>query len=188
AHLFHMLRHFVTKHHDVRDALAKGKLGDILVYERILEMVERKVAEGLLEYQRTDGKSVEEDMARNGAYEKGVRDESQPGVAEEEVIEDDPNSSVGTVKRCKRPWWILQPIVRPLPKEALAKGAISLSKKERQKLAQEDQARGTTTEAHPVVGAAQSHGNGDGAKPEQQQAAEKLEKETSFPDSGLVSG
>lgn len=187
AHLFHMLRHFVTKHHDVRDALAKGKLGDISVHERILEMVERKVAEGLLEYERTDGKSVEEDIARNGAYEKGVRDESKTEV-EEEVIEDDPDSSVGTVKRCKRPWWILQPIVRPLPKEALAKGAISLSKKERQKLAQDDKAREPTTDAQSVIGggAVQSNGNGNGTKPEQ--ATEKLEKETSFPDSGLVSG
>lgn len=185
AHLFHMLRHFVTKHHDVRDALAKGKLGDISVHERILEMVERKVAEGLLEYERTAGKSVEEDMARNGAYEKGVRDETKADV-EEEVIEDDPDSSVATVKRCKRPWWILQPIVRPLPKEALAKGAISLSKKERQKLECEDKARGTTTEAECPAVAAQNNGNGNGAEPEQ--AADKLEKKTSFPDSGLVSG
>lgn len=188
AHLFHMLRHFVTKHHDVRDALAKGKLGDISVYERILEMVEGKVAEGLLEYERTDGKSVEKDMARNGAYDKGSRDETTTNQSEEQVVEeDDPDSSVATVKRCKRPWWILQPIVRPLPKEALAKGAISLSRKERQKQEQEQEAkaRETATEAHPAV-AVQSNGNGNGAEPEQ--ATEKLEKQTSFPDSGLVSG
>lgn len=185
GHLFHMLRHFVTKHHDVRDALARGKLGDISVYEKILDMVERKVAEGLLEYERTDGKSVEADMMRNGAYEKGVRDETKKAEAEEEVIEDDPDSSVATVKRCKRPWWILQPIVRPLPKEALAKGAISLSKKDKQKLAQADEFNEAAT-AVPSTVAAQSHGNGNGTKPEQ--AVEKLEKETNFPESGLVSG
>lgn len=184
GHLFHMLRHFVTKHHDVRDALARGKLGDISVYEKILDMVERKVAEGLLEYERTDGKSVEEDMARNGAYEKGVRDDTKKAEVEEKVIEDDPDSSVATVKRCKRPWWILQPIVRPLPKEALAKGAISLSKKDRQKLAQAEKASETATEA-PTV-ALQSNGNGNGVEPEQ--VAAKLEKETNFPESGLVSG
>lgn len=185
GHLFHMLRHFVTKHHDVRDALARGKLGDISVYEKILDMVERKVAEGLLEYERTDGKSVEADMVRNGAYEKGVRDETKKAEAQEEVIEDDPDSSVATVKRCKRPWWILQPIVRPLPKEALAKGAISLSKKDKQKLAQTDKAPGAATAAPSIV-AAQSNENGNGTKTEQ--AVEKLEKETTFPESGLVSG
>lgn len=185
GHLFHMLRHFVTKHHDVRDALARGKLGDISVYEKILDMVEHKVAEGLLEYDRTDGKSVQEDMARNGAYDKGVRDETKKAEVEEEVIDDDPDSSVATVKRCKRPWWILQPIVRPLPKEALAKGAISLSKKDKQKLAQADKASEAATTA-PITVSAQSNENGNGNKPEQ--AIEKLEKETNFPESGLVSG
>lgn len=185
GHLFHMLRHFVTKHHDVRDALARGKLGDISVYEKILDMVERKVAEGLLEYERTDGKSVEDDMARNGAYDKGVRDETKKAEVEEEVIDDDPDSSVATVKRCKRPWWILQPIVRPLPKEALAKGAISLSKKDKQKLAQADKTTTAGKEAPSTV-AAQSNGDRNGSKPEQ--AIEKLEKETNFPESGLVSG
>lgn len=185
GHLFHMLRHFVTKHHDVRDALARGKLGDISVYEKILDMVERKVAEGLLEYERTEGKSVEEDMARNGAYDKGVRDLTKKAEAEEDVIEDDPDSSVATVKRCKRPWWILQPIVRPLPKEALAKGAISLSKKDKQKLAQADKVSEAAT-VKPSTVASQSNGNGNGTKPDQ--AVEKLGKETNFPESGLVSG
>lgn len=34
------------------------------------------------------------------------------------------------VVRCRRPWWICQPYVRPLPAEALQKGSITLSKKE----------------------------------------------------------
>lgn len=200
-HLFHLLRHFVTRHHDVRDALAKSRMGDILVHERILDMVERKVAEGLLEYERTDGRSVEEDLARNGAYDKGSRGEQpseakaqESGKAEavepaEDVADDDPDSSVVTVRRCKRPWWVAQPIVRPLPKEAMAKGAISLSKKEKQKLAEEERAREkqTTSAAGPqnaVAAAVQASGK----ETDTEQAAETLERTTSFPDSGLVSG
>lgn len=202
-HLFHMLRHLVTRHHDVRDALAKSRMGDISVHERILAMVERKVAEGLLEYERTDGRSVEEDLARNGAYDKGSRvDQPTAAKAEEsskaeaadpaeDVAEDDPDSSVATVRRCKRPWWIVQPIVRPLPKEAMAKGAISLSKKEKQKLAEEEerarkkQAATTTVETQSVAAAAVlTNEEETGTK----QAVETLEKTTSFPESSLVSG
>ncbi|ROW12317.1 hypothetical protein VMCG_00462 [Cytospora schulzeri] len=206
-HLFHMLRHFVTRHHDVRDALAKSRLGEISLTENILDMVERKVAEGLLEYERTGGKSVEND-GRNGAYEKGSRKEEDLPVpaadaeaeaqqdnkgeseADGEII-DDPNSSVATVKRCKRPWWVVQPIIRPLPAEALAKGAISLSKKDKQqkeggveKKKQEEEKK-TAAEAVEPAAAAAAQTNGDGAKSE---ATESLEKKTEFSESNLVSG
>ncbi|POS80171.1 tRNA-dihydrouridine synthase 1 [Diaporthe helianthi] len=189
-HLFHMLRHFVTRHHDVRDALAKSRLGDIAVYENILAMVERKVAEGLLEYERTGGKSVEDD-GRNGAYEKGsraanaytARDVAAAAPAEdsvkdeaEDTIIDDPLSSVATVKRCKRPWWVAQPIVRPLPAEALAKGAISLGKKEKKKAGAEERPA-----AHAA--APQNGENGTAG-----QVVESLEQKTDFPASTLVSG
>lgn len=191
-HLFHMLRHFVTRHHDVRDALAKSRLGDIAVYEGILAMVEKKVAEGLLEYERTGGSSIEDD-GRNGAYEKGSRaaDATAGDAAAaptehnvkdeaEETIVDDPHSSVATVKRCKRPWWVAQPIVRPLPAEALAKGAISLGKKEKKKASAEE--RPTATPA-PAAVQTQNGENGTAI-----QAAESLEKTTDFPESTLVSG
>lgn len=175
-HLFHLLRHFVTRHHDVRDALARSRLGDMAVYEGILAMVERKVAEGLLEYERTGGKSAEDD-GRNGAYEKGSRDagfaaeQAVQGNGEAqaetgaEVVVDDSQSSVATVKRCKRPWWVAQPIVRPLPAEALAKGAISLGKKDKKDAKKKAEENGTTG-----------------------QVAESLEKTTDFPESKLVSG
>ncbi|KUI59541.1 tRNA-dihydrouridine(16/17) synthase [NAD(P)(+)] [Cytospora mali] len=201
AHIFHMLRHFVTRHHDVRDALAKSRLGNIAAHESILDIVERKVAEGLLEYERTGGKSVEND-GRNGAYEKGSRNESSDvptaAVSEAEVeaeaqkqgepeaegeIIDDPNSSVATVKRCKRPWWVVQPIIRPLPAEAMAKGAISLSKKEKQKMEEGAEKKEKTESVQAPAAVAQT--NGDGAKGE---ATETLEKKTSFPETDLVSG
>lgn len=114
-HLFHLLRHFVSKHTDVRDMLAKSRAGDMEAYERLLSAVELKVAKGLLEYELTNGESMAEEP-----------------VEGEDLPEEE--SSKGTIKRCKRPWWVVQPIIRPLPSEALKKGAITLSKKEREEV------------------------------------------------------
>lgn len=113
-HLFHLLRHFVTKHTDVRDMLARSRKDGFDGYEKVLAAVERKVAEGMLEYEKTDGKQFAEEIANL----KPVGD-----VPEEQ-------SSVGAMRRCKRPWWVAQPILRPLPAEAMAKGAIKPSKKD----------------------------------------------------------
>lgn len=130
-HLFHLLRHFVSKHVDIRDALAKCQAGDVPAFERVLDMVERRVAEGLIEYEKTDGKSIQEPEASAPVEAKPDAEETVEKVDPEE--EYDPESSVATVKACKRAWWVAQPIVRPLPKEALAKGALSLSKKEKKR-------------------------------------------------------
>ncbi|KAG6007157.1 hypothetical protein E4U21_006259 [Claviceps maximensis] len=116
-HLFHLLRHLVSKHTDIRDMLARSRRDGIHGYERVLQAVERKVAQGLLEYEESNGKSFEDELAQLG------------DPREEECLEEG-ESSRGTVRKCKRPWWVAQPIIRPLPKEALAKGAIRLSKKE----------------------------------------------------------
>ncbi|KAG8666189.1 tRNA dihydrouridine synthase [Fusarium poae] len=115
-HLFHLLRHFVSKHTDVRDMLGKSRAGDIEAYERVLSAVERKVAEELLEYERTNGESIAESPLVEG--------EEDPPETE---------SSRGTQRRCKRPVWVVQPIIRPLPNEALKKGALTMSKKEKAK-------------------------------------------------------
>ncbi|KAK4043222.1 dihydrouridine synthase-domain-containing protein [Parachaetomium inaequale] len=164
-HLFHLLRHLVSRHHDVRNALARARLGDMDTYEALYRMVERKVAEGLLEYERTNGKSVEEDV---------------PAAVREH--EDDPESSARAVRECKRPWWVVQPIIRPLPKEAMAKGAIQLSKKERKRVAAE-------MEGREEKGAKRSReGAGDQPAAETAAATESLEKTTSYPSSELVSG
>lgn len=112
-HLFHLLRHFVSKHTDIRDMLAKSRSGDMDSYEAILLAVERKVAEGLVEYERTNGESIAE----------------EPFEGEDPPEEE---SSRGTIRRCKRPWWVVQPIIRPLPSEALKKGAITLKRKDRE--------------------------------------------------------
>ncbi len=167
-HLFHLLRHFVSRHTDVRDALARARTGDLEAYEGIYAMVERRVAEGLLEYERTDGKSVEADMP--------------PPAAEGE--EDDPESSARAVRECKRPWWVVQPIIRPLPKEAMAKGAIQPSKKERKRAAAE-MGRGGEKGANRVKEGAEGK---EGGVPAAVVAAEELEEKTSYTSSELVSG
>ncbi|OCL08701.1 hypothetical protein AOQ84DRAFT_262941, partial [Glonium stellatum] len=125
AHLFHLLRPLVSQHHNVRDALARCRVGDIAAFENVLRLVEEAVRKGLVEYeaQHRDGDTVEGEAA-----EAEVEVEAGVGVG----AEADPYaSSLATVARCKRPWWVCQPYVRPLPKEALEKGSMTLSKKEK---------------------------------------------------------
>jgi tRNA-dihydrouridine synthase 1 len=126
-HLFHLLRALVNKHHDVRDALARCKPGDIVAYEKVLQMVEKKVKEGIKAYAETDGKSIEEDFKSDDRYMAEVPEKTADTDA---VV----MSSVTAVKACKRPWWVCQPHIRPLPNEALQKGSLTLSKKEKAKL------------------------------------------------------
>lgn len=191
-HLFHLLRHLVSRHHDVRDALAKARLGEIDTYEAICQMVEKKVAEGLLEYERTDGKSVE-DEAGAGA-ENG--DEEQV----EDDADDDPEvSSARAIRECKRPWWVVQPIIRPLPKEALARGAVQMSKKEKKRMAAEMEEEEKTEKEKEGQATKRTKtealANGDGAPADMPAAAAataavaaSLQKTTSYPSSELVSG
>ena len=111
-HLFHLLRPLVSKHHAIRDALSKTRAGDIPGYEIILRMVEDATKEGLLDYEANPEK-----------YDDDVEEESKGMVGMEQ-------SSLEAVKRCRRPWWVCQPYVRPLPSEAVEKGSLTLSKKE----------------------------------------------------------
>lgn len=122
AHLFHMLRPLVSKHHNVRDALARCKAGDVAAFENVLTLVEEAVKQGLEEYERDPSAFEPTPEEAKGA----------------DVEEPDPyKSSVRTVARCKRPYFICQPYVRPLPKEAIAKGSMQLSKKEKKRLERE---------------------------------------------------
>ena len=119
AHLFHVLRPLVSQHTNIRDALARCRAGNIQAFEKVLSMVEAAVREGLLDY--------ESDPTRyENRLEPTLAAEGQTGV-----YEGEDESSFATVQACKRPWWVCQPYVRPLPKEALEKGAITLGKKEK---------------------------------------------------------
>lgn len=143
-HLFSLLRPLVSRHHDVRDALAHWHAGDMDELEHVLDLVEAHTAVALDEYARTDGASWEAEEAEmdRKLVEKylpstvasstttataTVAGGSQPqGKPAGVVAVDSDASSVETVRECRRPWWIAQAYVRPLPREALANGSITL--------------------------------------------------------------
>lgn len=157
-HLFHLLRHFVSKHTDVRDMLARCRKDGIQGYESVLDAVERRVAQGLLDYEATRGESHEEE-------EEGVAGHAEPpeeGDDGAQQATDDTQSSKRTVRRCKRPWWVAQPIVRPLPQEALAKGAIRPSRKALQASANAEAAAAAAVQDRPGPGPGPGPGQGPG--------------------------
>ncbi|OAA73919.1 tRNA-dihydrouridine synthase C [Cordyceps fumosorosea ARSEF 2679] len=148
-HLFHLLRHLVSRHTDVRDMLAGARRAGAAGFERVLDAVERRVAEGLLEYERTAGRSFEEELAELAARPRAT---TTTTTTTEETGDGGGGgggeSSMEALLRCRRPWWVAQPIVRPLPSEALAKGSIQLSKKERKE--QEKKKKKKTGEGEEV--------------------------------------
>lgn len=133
-HLFHLLRPLVATHHHIRDALAKSRAGNVPAYEDVLRMVEAAVKEGLLDYEADPAKYEDEAVEVQPIEDEAV--EVQPIEEGEEgggnMNEDE--SSVAAVRACKRPWWVCQPYVRPLLKEALEKGSLTMSKKDKRKL------------------------------------------------------
>jgi tRNA-dihydrouridine synthase 1 len=133
-HLFHLLRSLVSKHHNVRDALARCKAGDVDAFEGVLALVEQVTREGLIEYEKTGGRSVEEDFKHDERFVAVVEDEGKGDADGEAQDTANFDSSVKAVRECKRPWWVCQSYVRLLPKEALEKGSLTLSKKEREAL------------------------------------------------------
>jgi tRNA-dihydrouridine synthase 1 len=148
-HLFHLLRALVSKHHNVRDALAKCRSGDIAAFENVLQMVEVACKEGIKEYEATGGKSWEEELARDIRINAGPQSEAKN--ESDEIVDERYESSVETVKACKRPWWIVQPYVRPLPKEAYANGALTLGKKDKKKLEMEEKKDSVIPKGHVEV-------------------------------------
>jgi tRNA-dihydrouridine synthase 1 len=130
-HLFHLLRPLVSKHHNVRDALARCRAGDIAAFDNVLQLTEAAVKSGLKEYEATNGASWEKELEQDERYKTAKAVEDKKKLAEGEGEGEMDESSVETVRQCKRPWWVVQPYVRPLPKEALAKGSLTLSRKEK---------------------------------------------------------
>ncbi|EEH16010.1 hypothetical protein PABG_06097 [Paracoccidioides brasiliensis Pb03] len=114
GHLFQLLRPLISKHTNIRDALARcrgGRMGD---FENIVSLVEDAVKAGILEYEAFPER-FEED-----------KDKDAKGDAEIKEL----SGSKATVARYKRPWWVCQPYVRPLPEEALQIGAMQPKKRD----------------------------------------------------------
>ncbi|KAF2120281.1 hypothetical protein BDV96DRAFT_642121 [Lophiotrema nucula] len=131
AHLFHLLRPLVSQHHNVRDGLARCRVGDIEAFERVLTLVEKAVKQGLIDYEKELAEST------NGAPASPPASAQSEDATKAKETPGPYTSSLATVAQCKRPWWVCQPYVRPLPKEAIEKGAMQLSKKQLKRLEQE---------------------------------------------------
>ncbi|KAI9739252.1 MAG: hypothetical protein M1834_007465 [Cirrosporium novae-zelandiae] len=128
SHLFSLLRPLASKHHNVRDALARTRAGNIDSFEQVLSLAEEAIKEGLLEYKEHSEGFEEKDSEENNQAEGTTT------TADKEE-ESEMESSKAAVRRCRRPFWVCQPYVRPMPKEALEKGSLTLSKKDKAKLA-----------------------------------------------------
>ncbi|KAL8818183.1 MAG: hypothetical protein Q9223_003125 [Gallowayella weberi] len=142
-HLFHLLRPLLSKHTHIRDKLARTRPGDMAAYEDILAEVEAVTRAAMIEYNELEITGVANDVV-DGAVSEGKVDEEE----EEEEDEDAGESSAKAVERCRRPWWICQAYVRPLPKEALEKGSLKLGKKALRKMEAE---KGAMVEKKGVV-------------------------------------
>jgi tRNA-dihydrouridine synthase 1 len=121
GHLFQMFRPFVSTHTDIRDALARSRPGDMEAFENVLAMLETAVKKALIEEARGADQAKQPTNA--------VEDEANQNERE------DLKTSKRTIAKYKRPWFICQPYIRPLPEEAMEKGALQVSKKEKAKMA-----------------------------------------------------
>lgn len=110
GHLFQLLRPMIHIHTDIRDALAQSRTGDLAAFENVLSMVEAAIH-----------KALDEEATHPGAWK------STAGPPKSEA---NMTPSERTIEMYRRPWWVCQPHIRPLPEEAWAKGALSLSKKQ----------------------------------------------------------
>jgi len=131
GHLFQLLRPMLSSHTNIRDALARSRAGDIAAFENVLCMVEEAVKQGLddehaeMQAIMPTVNQVANDVANTGS-------DQHP----QQIVND--QSSDAARERCKRPFWVCQPHIRPLPDEAVKLGAMQLSKKEKEALARKE--------------------------------------------------
>lgn len=128
GHMFQLLRPLVSTQTHVRDALARSRPGDMTAFEHVVSLIDQVVKQGIQEYN-----------ANPEAFESAT----QLGDGEEPLT-----GSKATIAEYKRPWWVCQPYIRPLPEEALEKGALQLKKKDR---TEAEATKGDSTDSDQVV-------------------------------------
>lgn len=128
SHLFKLWHTLLPHHTRIRDLLARSapRIGeDVLAqFEAVLEEVEKVVTDELEanpEHVGEDGMWVGPDTPI---------DEQAETDGKEGIVVEVPNAD-GTYRKVRRvvPWYRCQPYYRPLPAEAIAKGAMTAKKK-----------------------------------------------------------
>lgn len=127
SHLFKLWHVLLPRHTRIRDMLARSapRVGeDVLAqFEAVLEEVEKVVADEL----EANPEPIDADGMWVGP-DTHIEEESETN--REGMIVEVPNAD-GTYRRVRRvvPWYRCQPYYRPLPEEAIAKGAMTARKK-----------------------------------------------------------
>lgn len=128
SHLFKLWHTLLPRHTHVRDLLARSaaRVGEdvLAAFENCLKEVEKVIAKELEvnpEVLDADGRWVGPDTPVDGEKEG---EEGKEGI----VVEIE--NSDGTYRRVRRvvPWYRCQPYYRPLPEEAIKKGAMTAKK------------------------------------------------------------
>ena len=128
GHLFQLFRPFVGTYTHIRDALSRSRVGDMAAFEHVLDLLEKQVREALLE----DAKATQTQQETSAETRSATTQEGTELTPEQQSFRE-------TIAKYKRPWFICQPFIRPLPAEAIKNGSLQVSKKELAKLERERQ-------------------------------------------------
>ena len=174
GHLFQLFRPFVGTFTHIRNALGKSRVGDMAAFEHVLELLEQQVKEALLEEaQKPEAtSSTQSAITSNDATSNNATTEPTPEL----------RTNKDTIATYRRPWFVCQPFIRPLPEEAIERGALQMSKKELANL-EKERSEGSEDIQMPPVSSENSTTN-DGA------ANENVDKslENELPREAVVCG
>ncbi|KAF2665536.1 dihydrouridine synthase [Microthyrium microscopicum] len=127
AHVFALMRSLIPTHTHIRDTIARARGGDMDAFEQVLALTEAAIRDEFINQSKIEN-----------------------SFTSLEINDSVENSSIRA--RCVRPWWVVQPYIRPLPEEAIAKGSMQMSKKAKKELAEREMA--ANPQAEPIAAAA----------------------------------